>query len=372
MLKNAKVSEINRHAIWPAIIAGGAAIIGGVIASRGASKAADAGEDAAEAAAQAQLEMYYQTREDLAPYREAGAWALGTPGRSASDVTNQLNALYAQRDNLRSQSARNVTPRNVRKRTQGVNALVSEYPNPFGPEGFGAEFGDTQWDAWVPGTPYPTGAPMPGTAFSQIGRGASATGTDNNELNEINRQIAELEALGEGDIEGTGLTGMIERGPGEFEESPGYRFTLKEGLDAQQNALSAMGKNRSGTHLKAAAAYAEGMASTEYDNFLARWYKSLTPYQSMAGLGMTGAQTTSQAGTNAATGAANAILAGGIAKGAGYINQANALTGAIGTGANALLQYNANRNLPQTGYQPYQAGQPNFTGRPVDQWRYSG
>jgi hypothetical protein len=169
------------------------------------------------------------------------------------------------------------------------------------------------------------------------------------------------------------LQSKIEAGPGEFTESPGYQFTLKEGLDAQQNALSAMGKNRSGAHIKAATQYAEGMASTEYDNFLRRWYQSLTPYQSLAGLGMTAGVQTGQSGTAAASGAGQSMLYGGQAEGAGYINQANALTGAITGGANQLLYQNSLRNLPQQtayGYQPYQTGAPNYTGQAVDQWQY--
>ena len=164
-------------------------------------------------------------------------------------------------------------------------------------------------------------------------------------------------------VPGTGELQM-----GEFEESPGYQFTLKEGLNAQQNALSAMGQNRSGKHLKASAQYAEGLASTEYDNFLRRWYDTLKPLQSMAGMGQTSAQATGAAGANAAGNMGNAYMAGGQASGAGSINQANALTGAIQGGANQYLMYNQLRNLPQ--YQPFQSGTPNTTGRAVDQWQY--
>jgi hypothetical protein len=116
------------------------------------------------------------------------------------------------------------------------------------------------------------------------------------------------------------------------------------------------------------------MASTEYDNFLARWYQSLTPNQSMAGLGLTGAQTTAQAGANAASGVAGSQRYGGQAQGAGYINQGNALSGAITGGANTILYQNALRNLQTPGVQrgTYDiSGMPNLTKNAVDQWQYN-
>ena len=45
--------------------------------SRAASKASKAQRKGADQATQAQLEMYYQGREDLTPWREGGTWALG-------------------------------------------------------------------------------------------------------------------------------------------------------------------------------------------------------------------------------------------------------------------------------------------------------
>ena len=58
------------------VIAAGGAIAGGAMAASGAKSAAKTSAKAADAAAKAQLEMFYQSREDQAPWREAGAWAL--------------------------------------------------------------------------------------------------------------------------------------------------------------------------------------------------------------------------------------------------------------------------------------------------------
>lgn len=54
----------------------GSAVVGGVVASKGASKAADAQKDAAQRASDTELAMYDQTREDQTPYREIGADAI--------------------------------------------------------------------------------------------------------------------------------------------------------------------------------------------------------------------------------------------------------------------------------------------------------
>lgn len=54
----------------------GAAVVGGVATSVASSKASKAQQGAADTASAAQLQMYNQTREDQAPYREAGYTAL--------------------------------------------------------------------------------------------------------------------------------------------------------------------------------------------------------------------------------------------------------------------------------------------------------
>lgn len=55
----------------------GAAVVGGVVSSNAASKGAKAQGDAAAQASATELEQYYQNREDMAPWREAGQQALG-------------------------------------------------------------------------------------------------------------------------------------------------------------------------------------------------------------------------------------------------------------------------------------------------------
>jgi len=136
------------------------------------------------------------------------------------------------------------------------------------------------------------------------------------------------------------LSDIIAKGPGEFvpAEQPGYEFGYKEFVEKPllRNA-SATGKLRSGETLKALSDRAQNYASMSYDNWLNRWLTKMQPMQSLAGLGLTGANTTAQVNTQTGQNIGNNILAGGVMQGQGAINQANALTGGIkGVGGTLL------------------------------------
>lgn len=152
----------------------------------------------------------------------------------------------------------------------------------------------------------------------------------------------------------TDLEALMKQGPGEFTKDPGYEFTLSEGTKAIERAASAGGRLASGRTIKESIGYAEGLASTEYDKFLARYYAKLNPYQTMAGLGQTTAATTAQAGTQTGAGiasslmsggstAANAYYQGGIAAGqaraSGYMNQGDIWSNMLSQGAGMAMTY---------------------------------
>ena len=61
---------------WAAVIAGGAALVGGAMSSNASKKAAKAQAASADAASQIQWDMYDQTRQDLDPYKQAGTTSL--------------------------------------------------------------------------------------------------------------------------------------------------------------------------------------------------------------------------------------------------------------------------------------------------------
>jgi hypothetical protein len=95
------------------------------------------------------------------------------------------------------------------------------------------------------------------------------------------------------------LQRRVALGPGEFrpEEDPGYQYgyemLVRDPLMAQ---ASARGRLRSGATLDELQRRAQEYAGTKYENFLNRYYESLRPLQSLAGIGQTAA---GQLGTQA-------------------------------------------------------------------------
>jgi len=143
-----------------------------------------------------------------------------------------------------------------------------------------------------------------------------------------------------------GPGGLIEQGPGEFvpEDQPGYQFGFEEFIRKPQGqAAAASGQRLGGQTLRDLTRYASDYASTGYDNFLNRYYKSLEPYQQASSAGQAAAAGSAQLGVQAAPGISQAIQAGGIAKGAGATSGADfynqQLAGVAGAGQNALQNY---------------------------------
>ena len=163
------------------------------------------------------------------------------------------------------------------------------------------------------------------------------------ELTEPWREAGE-EALGD-------LVNMIEAGPGDFvpEDDPGFKFGYEEFIEKPTlRAASATGKLGGGGIQKALTRYASDYASTKYDNFLDRWYQSLTPLQSVAGVGQTTATQQGQQAILTGQNVGQNLLASGRgvgeARASGYINQAN-IWGGYGSGVGqnlldfAMLKY---------------------------------
>ena len=116
----------------------------------------------------------------------------------------------------------------------------------------------------------------------------------------------------------------VQKGPGSFRESPGYNFAFNQGVNALDRSAAARGRLNSGAHDKALTRYGQGIANQEYDNFLARYYQSLTPYQSLAGVGQTTANTLANMGQNTANQVAQNQINAGDARASGYIGAGNA------------------------------------------------
>lgn len=169
----------------------------------------------------------------------------------------------------------------------------------------------------------------------------------------------------------------------QYQADPGYGFRLREGLKALDRTAAARGGLLSGNQLRGAMQYGQDLASQEYQNAFNRFQTQrsniLNPLQSLGGVGQTSTNALTSAAGNLGAGMAgaygnlgaalnaNAINAGNV-RASGYINQANAITGALGQGLNYYQnQQMMNRFFPQQSSQqmptygtPYDLNAQNF------------
>lgn len=119
-------------------------------------------------------------------------------------------------------------------------------------------------------------------------------------------------------------------------KTPGYQFALQQGLMATQNGFAAQGLARSGSAMKGAAQYAEGLAGTQYQNILNNYYNTVS-------LGSNAASNFGAAALGGQAAANQLITGAGQATASGIIGAANAtsaginsITGSLGNAATTL------------------------------------
>jgi hypothetical protein len=167
----------------------------------------------------------------------------------------------------------------------------------------------------------------------------------------------------------------------QLEATPGYQFTLGQGLKATQSAAAAKGLGVSGAALKGAATYATGLADKTYlDQFNAAQqrfgdYLNLNTGQqgnltnqfnrlnSVATLGANAAAGLGSQGTQAAANQGNYLNAAGIDQAQGVQGVGNAFA----SGANNYLAYNAyqQRTAAMPGYAAANPTIGGYTGTAV-------
>jgi hypothetical protein len=131
--------------------------------------------------------------------------------------------------------------------------------------------------------------------------------------------------------------------------TPGYQFTLNQGLKSVQNGAAARGLGVSGAAMKGASNYATGLADSTYNDVFNRALQTFnTNYssasnnvnrlQGIVGTGQNAAAGAGALGAQAAANIGNTVTSGANATAAGTIGGANALTSALnGAGSNAML-----------------------------------
>lgn len=129
---------------------------------------------------------------------------------------------------------------------------------------------------------------------------------------------------------------MVQAGPGEYEKSPYYDFLMGEGTGALERGAAARGKQFSGQQAKALTEYGQNLASTDYDNWLNRWYQSLVPYQNVANMGWPAAQGSGMQAVELGNTLGNLSLMKASAKVAKIQGQAQAINSGIQSTTNML------------------------------------
>jgi hypothetical protein len=137
-----------------------------------------------------------------------------------------------------------------------------------------------------------------------------------------------------------------------YQNDPGVGFRFREGLKALDRSAAARGGLLGGNQMRGVTQFGQELASQEYGNAFNRYQAEraarLNPLQSLAGMGQTNAATMAQqAGQYGQNMAQNAATMGNI-RASGYMNTANALTGAAGQGLNYYQnQQMMDRYFPQ-------------------------
>jgi hypothetical protein len=132
--------------------------------------------------------------------------------------------------------------------------------------------------------------------------------------------------------------------------TPGYQFTLDQGLKSVQNSAAARGLGTAGAALKGASTYATGLANSTYNDVFNRALQTFnTNYSSAAnnvnrlsglvGNGQNAAATNGSLGAAAAGNIGNTLTSGANASASGTIGAANALSGGLSSLGSGALTY---------------------------------
>lgn len=167
--------------------------------------------------------------------------------------------------------------------------------------------------------------------------------------------VPQLQALTGTNPGGNPLTAALTApfNPKDLTNTPGYKFTLQQGLQGTENGYASQGLARSGAALKGAATFATGLADTTYNQQLQNYLtQNRQIYDMLSGQVSTGENAAAGAGNlgvGAASASNNFLTSGSAATAGGIVGSTNALTGAGNSlGQNALLFNILNQNQTLT------------------------
>jgi hypothetical protein len=149
----------------------------------------------------------------------------------------------------------------------------------------------------------------------------------------------------------------------DFQADPGYQFNLQQGQNAIQRSAAARGLLNSTGTMKNLAGFTSGLASNEYSNAYNRFTQNQNQRYNMLSSLASGGQgaigQTNAAGMNAANNMSNTAVGLGNAQAASQIGQANAIGGALNTGANSFMNMSALSRLNPSTTTTYNQNQLN-------------
>lgn len=149
----------------------------------------------------------------------------------------------------------------------------------------------------------------------------------------------------------------------QLEQTPGYQFTLQQGLKGVDNAAAAKGLGLSGAQLKGISDYTTGLADQTYQQQYNMALKTfMTNYginadqfnriASLVNLGQNSAVGVGNAGLQTASNIGGAAMAGANASAAGTVGAANAISSGIGSIGSGVGLY----SLLKGGSNPFSSG----------------
>ncbi|MCA8326164.1 hypothetical protein [Burkholderia cepacia] len=160
--------------------------------------------------------------------------------------------------------------------------------------------------------------------------------------------------------------------------TPGYQFTLDQGLKSVQNSAAARGLGTSGAALKGASTYATGLANSTYNDVFNRALQTFnTNYNSAAnnvnrlsglvGNGQNAAATNGSLGAAAAGNIGNTLMSGANASASGAVGTANALANGLGSIGNGAMTYGLLNNNAGGGssISPWSMARANLSSDPI-------
>ena len=357
------------------IIGAGAAYLGTKGQQEAISEGSEAQERATLEAIRAQLEMYYQNREDIAPWMAAGRESLmkllgdyDYEGNRPNPEDFGLPADYRAPN----EPPRLGTPENALRRGTPDDPLRTGKPvDPQDPLR-GAATGPSPGDINIPtdlgdlGDQYPgvdMPVPLPNAPDMPVvdaptvpfdpsqptiptdltgdgGGGGGGGGDEEGYLNEIKDWQATGDYAGGGIL--AELRNEISGEGGLFKESPGYQWQLEQGLGAIERG--GPGGKLGGSRMKALMEYGQGLAAQDYGNFLNRYITGVVnPQMQLSGMGQLATSGLGNLGQQTGGNIGNMLLMGGQNQANMLMNQANVKAGLYGNlaglGGNALLGY---------------------------------